>query len=282
MISAKQKRPLHFRHILALVFTVFPTLTIVYLHYSFSEDIAVALVEGLFFIFLEIFLWRRWVRKDRVAEEKAEEMRKQKLEELTTRKEKPVEFTMKLPLSKIHIVISGIVFISLPIFIFFVEGGLIGLILMLLGIPFGIAFILSIHFIEKTRFAIDSWGMRRTRILLKDFYLPWYSVRKITAKDMSYPFIPRGPKNYVLIAKTDKGKKRFLMTSLAIGEDKFMQLYYDIIPYLKNRNIEFEDELGWAKRQCNLLSIRLNVHLLFEVCHFFHSVGTSVIKLKKS
>jgi len=250
-VSDKKKAPkkgnVRLRHVAGLVIILLATVAGAVFHYIATKDIMWTVIEIIFLIPFEISLWLLWIRKDEISEEEAEKIRIRKSLELWQAKEQPFVVEMSFPFSKKYMTLVFIGVILMMLFPYLATGEIIFLIVFMIVTSLAVIGILGINFTGKMLFTIDSLGIRRTRMYIKDFYLPWYRIKKIIAMDMSTPLVMYGKENYVLRAKTDKGRKVMLLSSLVLKQEKFIELYYAIIPFLKNRKIEFDDELGWAK-----------------------------------
>ncbi len=251
MVSDKKKTPrkrkVRFKHLLGIVFMLYGTVAGVVIHYIATNDLLLAVIESALFIPLEIIIWRFWVKKGEIPEEKAEEIRMEKREELGKAKEQHLTIEITPPAPKKYLALSYIGVILIFLMFYLSNRDILFLVLLLIIVPIGIVGALGLYLTNKIQFTIDSFGIRRTRLYLKDFYLPWYRIKRISVGEISIPMLMFGRKNYVLRAKNDKGRNVMLMSSLPIGDEKFIELYYGIIPFLRNRNIEFEDNLGWSQ-----------------------------------
>jgi hypothetical protein len=247
MGKTRKKVKVRFRHTFTIAIVIFITVFGAIGHYSVSGDILILIIEIVLLVPLEIFMWSIWIRRDTLSEEKVEEFRSERFAEYDLDREKPLEAEMIFPIKKKYMALSLVISMTLLLFLYFTREDILFLIMFFAMLPLVIVGMIGLYITGKMVFKIDPLGIRRSRVFLKDFYLPWYNIKKVTIKDISNPITFHGRKNYVIMAVTDKGREPILISSVAVKDEKFMELYYGIIPFLKNRKIELEDELGWAK-----------------------------------
>jgi hypothetical protein len=245
--KSRKRVKVRFRHIIGIAIVIFITLFGAIGHYSVSGDILIVIIEILLLVPFEIVMWRIWVRKDTLTEEKVEEFRSERLAEYDLDRERPLEAEIIFPIKKKYMMLSLVVYLMFLLFLYLTRVDILFLIIFFAMLPLVIVGTIGLYVSGKLIFKIDSLGIRRSTVLLKDFYLPWYNIKKVSMKDISIPFAFHGRRNYVIMAVTDKGRNPVLISSVAVKDEKFMELYYGIMPFLKNRKIELEDELGWVK-----------------------------------